>query len=841
MTKSKFLCALAAATLLASCSITIQPSSSASSAATSAGSTSETTSVIDSSETTPSSDVTSSDVTSETTSEPASESASESDSEESSTSSESTVVSSSEQSSGIDFSYDAKITFAGSGKENSAVASAIDQLVASGVELSSVTASGLYYGPDGCLRLGSSTKAGTMTFHLAEGKFISKIIVKAAQFKTDTVSLNATTEINTEGQNVSVGSLNYYVFDAFEGDNEESTEFSLSVASKSRVYLYEIYLVYGELAPVYPTSISLSGKSSVSIGNTCKLTVSYLPAKTNVREVTFESSASSVASVDANGIVTGVSVGEATITAKARTENNFVTATFAITVTAKTELTKTKIDQTYQDYSYNNIYGTSICPLTGSPKTLVIPVWFTDSSNYVSVSKKEDVRQDIEKAYFGTTQETGWHSVKTFYEEESMGKLSLNGKVSDWYECGFSTANLGKDYYSSGKTSIDYLTDYVVEQGTNWYFDNNPEDDRKDYDSDGDGYLDAVMFIYAAPDYVTLDNENYSNLWAYCYWLANPDTKNVNSPGTNVYFWASYDFMYDSATSRTRTGKNYGGGNCSHCSVDTHTYIHEFGHVLGLDDYYDYGSYGYTPAGGFSMQDNNVGGHDPFSVMGFGWADPYIPTESTEITIGAFQDTHDMILLTPEWNEYDSVFDEYLLLELYTPTGLNKFDSDYEYVRDGVVGPKQVGIRLWHVDARLVGVNETKRTSQDGQYYDAPVYDVKNITSDTNNGEYGVIQAFTNTYDWKKTNYGSCLGINYYKYDLLHLIRNNKSEELRNLNMLQGSDLFGDGATFNQADYQSQFPDGTKLDNGKELGWSFSVSIDTSGASPLATITLERD
>ena len=140
----------------------------------------------------------------------------------------------------------------------------------------------------------------------------------------------------------------------------------------------------------------------------------------------------------------------------------------------------------------------------------------------------------------------------------------------------------------------------MVTKAAKWYFDNNSSDSRRNYDKDGDGYLDGVMLIYGAPDYSCLENDNYSNLWAYCYWVQEESEKNTTNPGSNAFFWASYDFMYSSDKSRTRTGKtNYGGGDTSHCNIDAHTYTHEMGHMFGLEDYYDYSGQ-FQPAGGFS-------------------------------------------------------------------------------------------------------------------------------------------------------------------------------------------------------------------------------------------------
>ena len=88
-----------------------------------------------------------------------------------------------------------------------------------------------------------------------------------------------------------------------------------------------------EIDYVYPTAISLSGTSSIAIGNTSQLSVQYTPNDTNVKNVTFSSSNTSVATVSNGGLVTGVTQGSATITATAEAENGTVSATLSVTVT----------------------------------------------------------------------------------------------------------------------------------------------------------------------------------------------------------------------------------------------------------------------------------------------------------------------------------------------------------------------------------------------------------------------------------------------------------------------------------------------------------------------------
>ena len=317
--------------------------------------------------------------------------------------------------------------------------------------------------------------------------------------------------------------------------------------------------------------------------------------------------------------------------------------------------------RTYNDYIKNNIYPLSATPTVGKAKLLVIPVWFNDSSSFINEDKKMNVREDISAAYFGKNTDTGWRSVKSYYEEESHGKLKLDGTVSNWY--------FPNTSYRTYKSDADHsLTTSLVKEASDWYFTNNPEDNRTNYDCDKDGYLDGVVLIYAAPDNSQFSDGDCSNLWAFCYWIQNTDVKNTIKPGANVFFWASYDFMYGKNKAASRTGKDkYADGDTSNnVNVDAHTYIHEMGHMFGLEDYYDYSSYGYAPAGGFSMQDHNVGGHDPFSVFALGWGKAYVPTTSAEINLKPFVSSGEMIILSPNWNAINSPFDEYLILEYYT-------------------------------------------------------------------------------------------------------------------------------------------------------------------------------
>lgn len=489
---------------------------------------------------------------------------------------------------------------------------------------------------------------------------------------------------------------------------------------------------------------------------------------------------------------------------------------------------KTEIALTYKDYTDNNYYSISSCPLEGSPKILVLPVWFTDSSRYItSDTAKQQVISDLDKAFFGDSGDGVWESVSSYFEKESLGALTLQGSVADWYECGYSSSTIGSNgLFATSNTNT------IVEWAVDHFFDTNPSESRSDYDLDGDGYLDAVIVVYGAPDYSALGSSSLSNLWAYTYWIQ--DSANTSNPVPNVYLWASYDFMYEASTAYSKVGSRYGSGDNGDYSIDTHTYIHEMGHVFGLEDYYDYGG-NYSPAGAFSMQDYNVGGHDPYSLLAMGWADPYVVSDSVTLEISDFQSSHDLILLTPDWNDSNSAFDEYLLLELYTPSGLNEADCKDQYLGNYPKGPKSVGIRLWHVDARLTYIITQGRQA----------YVSLNLINDPTEGD--VYMAMSNTYydssDSTTSNYISILGEDYSDYNLLQLIRNSRSKTYHPTDILSSDDLFYAGDSFSLSNYSGQFVNGSqgKLNGGESFGLSFTVnSIDTdSDGTAKAVITIK--
>ena len=466
---------------------------------------------------------------------------------------------------------------------------------------------------------------------------------------------------------------------------------------------------------------------------------------------------------------------------------------------------KQTLNYTMKDYVDNCIYNMSVTPTLGSPKLLVVPILLNDSTTYYpqldTTEGKAQAKEAIRKAVFGTESETGWHSVKSYYYEESRGVCNIEGSVHDWYTTSYRYEQI---------TDTNIISNIIEAAVNNWKSSHSSE--IKSYDTDGDGYLDGVIAIYGAPDY-SITESNNKMMWAFTSWTN--QGKSTASPNVKNYIWGALSFLETDTT---------------YCNIDAHTLIHETGHLFGLDDYYDYNDTSrianYNWAGGFSMQDYNVGGHDPFSALAFGWAKPYVPTETCTIELHPFATTGDVIMLTPEYTA--SPFDEYLLIEYYTPTGLNAFDTYHAYAGKYPSGVTNNGIRLWHVDARLAQINNMYAKQND-------YYTDYTLTSNIILGKRYVVGATNTHYDPRGENNSYTSKIQeLLNYRLLDLIRRNDYSGSNRGTLLKNAHLFKAGDSFDIANYAnsryftntsgSYFNQKVYLNSGKGLGWKISFS-----------------
>ena len=346
----------------------------------------------------------------------------------------------------------------------------------------------------------------------------------------------------------------------------------------------------------------------------------------------------------------------------------------------------------------------------GAYHCLVVPVQFSD---YAVTNTQLD---NLNKAFNGSTTDTGWQSVKTYYQTSSYGNLDMTFDIQSVY-----TAKNDSSYYESKdaiKTvicegeSVDLAGDAIIlEEVMAWI---TPQIDLSVYDHDNNGILDAIWIIYTAPvvydssddDSSSLDDE--SIYWAYVTSYAKDDSDNTKYDNLDLgyYLFAGFDFMNeytgnDNDPYYDNTGI-YVDATISGLKINASTYIHETGHLLGLDDYYDYdaatGSLG--GLGGADMMDNTVGDHNAYSKIMMGWITPTVVTTTQTVTLNPFESSGSCIMVLLDYN--GSYFSEYLLIDLYTNTGLNAAHANQNdsllYQTSSGKGVAY-GVRIYHVSS----------------------------------------------------------------------------------------------------------------------------------------------
>ncbi|MFA5235254.1 MAG: hypothetical protein WC399_00155 [Bacilli bacterium] len=437
----------------------------------------------------------------------------------------------------------------------------------------------------------------------------------------------------------------------------------------------------------------------------------------------------------------------------------------------------------------------SATPATGNVPILVIPVTFSDYPCRVLTGGCAGVRSDIEAAFFGEPAETGWHSVSSFYGLSSYGQLEFEGEVSEWYEAEVPAMSLLLRNEHSVAAEI-------MRPAVTWYREHHL-DDMTRFDGDGDGYIDALYFVYSVPahdhDEVFLDEERV--FWAYTS-FDNAGVADVNRPGVYHYGWSSYDFMYkDGYYDRDEQGRLLRDENdelvfhpwtdeYGKLLIDAHTYIHEIGHFLGLVDYYSYdadrGDWG--PCGALDMMDYNVGDHGAFSKALLGWLQPKVINGEATFSLAPSVAEPEAAIVPIHYDE--RLLDEYLLIEYYRPDSLNQKDAAQPFAGYYPRQFSQAGIKLYHIDAR-----PGRFVQRAGQWRFQDYVDrVENRTASV---YYGLANS----------NSAGRSGVPYHK--LIQLLEPNGRNSLKHGYVATNGSLFEAGEAFDEGNYPNfSFNDG---------------------------------
>lgn len=458
---------------------------------------------------------------------------------------------------------------------------------------------------------------------------------------------------------------------------------------------------------------------------------------------------------------------------------------------------------TYHDFFYQVDVGSRKClPGSGESRLLVIPVAFED------FPFGQYIVQDLQAVY--QSKNGNYPSVSSFYDVSSYGQKQLTFEIAPVFD---TDLTLKEAFDLAGSKR---LSSYLLPLAVNSY-----EGDLASFDLDQDGYLDGVVLVYSAPDYQSydysslLDEDEKSELWAYTYNLSGQPA-NHERPSPFSYSWISSSFIE----------KGEAGG----LSYDPHTFIHEMGHLLGLDDYYSTdrtdpsssapASEKYrAPLGMLDTMDYGLLDHNAFSKWSLGWINPFYVEEeafgskrSITVELKDLVTYGEAICIPARGKDYfGNAFGEYILVELYSPTSLNSYDAGRHYQSGYPNGYSMPGLRLYHVDARMWG----KGQAFGNAYYGGNPADI-------NWGHLGV-NPLNASYDVAASNTYSQSSPANRRFNLLHLLEADGTYTFKNEGFEEKGYLFG-------ADNSTLFyPDATHGEFDMKRFASFFVNEDENG------------
>ncbi len=438
-----------------------------------------------------------------------------------------------------------------------------------------------------------------------------------------------------------------------------------------------------------------------------------------------------------------------------------------------------EIDASYHAYdmgrkSYNNQH---FLPSTGNVPLLIVPVSLPgDNTSFTN-----DELNMINDCFFGNSTDMAFESLHSYYYKSSFGKLNFTFNVSPVFDVKANT-----EYKNISQiTSSDHVLSIC--QSALKYLKEEKDYDYTKYDSDKDGTIDGVWFIYKGKDSQDMP------FWPYTSYTTNDGT--VTDPVLNTYGWAGVDFLTQDYYKRvTTTDENVG--------KDAHVLIHETGHMLGLNDYYSYGNISYSPLGGRDMMDMSLQDHNAYSKLRLGWITPTIVTGDCSLSINSSFYEDQVILIPYQGKKYKTTedgkiqfnpFDEYLLIELYSDENMNSLD----YLPNKATHTEGYGVKLLHADARGGQV-----INNSFRYFTNP--------DDILTAENSIFMPISNTDDGSRSE-AYYTGISSESaFDEIRIISKNgnyiglgEGEALP-----EDSSFFKSGDSFNIDDYKSQFVHG---------------------------------
>ena len=240
-------------------------------------------------------------------------------------------------------------------------------------------------------------------------------------------------------------------------------------------------------------------------------------------------------------------------------------------------------------------------------RILIICVDFSDKPAQIST-------ETIYNRYFSVN----GNSLRNYYIENSYGAYTPEGRVYGWYRAPhplswYTNGNSGRgacaDGSNPGGCSLQLIIDAlkIAAGDVDWNY----------VDANGDGTLSTVVIVHAGGEAAYTLSVN--DLWAVAWWttgcLINVGGKCIQRAAISAEYMSS-------------------PGDTQRVGVD----CHEFGHVLGLPDLYDYtrtssGAGEWSVMGGGNWLNRGItpGHFDAWSKIKLGWINPLTDTYASSL------------------------------------------------------------------------------------------------------------------------------------------------------------------------------------------------------------------
>ena len=218
-------------------------------------------------------------------------------------------------------------------------------------------------------------------------------------------------------------------------------------------------------------------------------------------------------------------------------------------------------------------YLISDFPTIGRQKSLVILIQFSDVK-FSSIDNPHQFYDDMLNKEGFTWSNGANGSARDFYLQSSNSLFD-----PDFTVVGPVTLSNKATYYGSDDEGQDFRMGEAIKEACELVDD---EVDFSEYDTNGDGYVDNIYFFYAGGGQA--DDPNGTELiWPHSAIVEEAwDMKLVYDDKVIGHYACSNELRYSAVGDLQPSGIG--------------TFVHEFGHVLGLVDHYDT-SYGYFTFG----------------------------------------------------------------------------------------------------------------------------------------------------------------------------------------------------------------------------------------------------